>query len=167
MDPIHLSRFTPSQGIDINLVRIYLQVSTLYNISAGSDRRTICPYYLRGERPPAFAVNSHWPRQEPPTRAQTRLWTRFLTTSFLRYRLFWAQPLGTLSPPSPSPYQNPFDTFLPPSEYSTLKDFLRALPSFYRRPLSHYEQKATDLAVWRACRSRRRLEIVKIGRAHV
>ena len=37
------------------------------------------------------------------------------------------------------------------------------LPDFYRRLLYHHEQQATNLAVWRAFRSRSRLEIVTDG----
>jgi hypothetical protein len=48
-------------------------------------------------------------------------------------------------------------------DYPDLTAFLRALPDFYRRLLYHHEKQATNLAVWRAFRSRSRLEIVTDG----
>jgi hypothetical protein len=131
---------------------------------AGSDGCIICPFRLRGERCPDFHLKPHWPRQASPTRSQHRLWIEYLTTSFLRYRLFWSDPLGPRRPcPIPPILCHSLDTIGSPFEFPTLKAYLRALPSFCRRLLYHNEQCATDLEVWRAFRSRRRLEIVSDG----
>ena len=163
MDSTHLASFTPSQILDINLVRIYLQASTLSDLSAGDDGRTICEHRFRGERPPSFNLQPHWPRQVPPTRSQIQLWKKFLSINFLRYRHFWKHPLGNLLQVPSSLPNTPFATSLHPYDYPSLKDFLRALPQFFRRLLYHHEQLATDHEIWRAFRSRSRLEIVTDG----
>ena len=163
MDPTNLASFTSSQILDINLVRIYLQASTLSDLSAGTDGRTICEHQFRGERPPAFKHQTHWPRQTPPIRSQIHLWSKFLSINFLRYRYFWKSPLGALlNVPSSLP-NTPFATRSHPFDYPRLQDFLRALPPFFRRLLYHYDQLATDHEIWRAFRSRNRLEIITDG----
>jgi hypothetical protein len=76
MDQLHLSRFTPIQQLDLNLVRLYLQALTIHDISAGTDGKTICPYKYRGARPPDFHDESRtWPRQLPPSPSQVKLWS--------------------------------------------------------------------------------------------
>jgi hypothetical protein len=58
----HLERFTATQCYDhINLGRLYLQASTLFDLSAGTNGKTICPDRLHGHRPPTFSVQPHWP----------------------------------------------------------------------------------------------------------
>ena len=59
-------------------------------------------------------------------------------------------------------YQPPAD--LPQAiEYPTLRSYLASLPTWYRRLLHHFEQLTTDLTIWRAFRSRRRLIIATDG----
>ena len=163
MDPDLLLRFLPAQRRDINLVRLYLQASTLYDLSAGTDGKTICQYSYHGTRSSTFAPKPHWPRQEPPTPSQVKLWQDYLDTHFLRYKLFWSKSLGDRIPQKPSRYSDVFDTAQPAVSYRDLRTFLRALPPFYRRLLFHHEQRATALEVFRAFRSKRRLEIVSDG----
>jgi hypothetical protein len=43
MNTEHLFRFTPSEKLDTNLVCIYLQANTLFDLTAGTDGNTICP----------------------------------------------------------------------------------------------------------------------------
>jgi hypothetical protein len=159
----HLTHFTVSEKLDINLVRIFLQAVTLFDISAGTDGRTICPLSYRGERPPDFVSRPSWPRQSPPSAAQIRVWKTYLGIGFLRSSVFWIHPLGPLVQ---LPFLLPSDmltTPKSPSAYSTLKAYLRHIPSFFRRLISHHDQVATDLEVWRAFRSKSRLEIVTDG----
>jgi hypothetical protein len=138
---------------------------TLSDLSAGTDGRTICPFQYKSERPPDFQLCRSWPRQVSPTPSQARLWSTYVSTSFLRYRLYWTSALGHRLPPTSSgSTSNMLSTPSAPSEYPHLKSFLTAIPSFYRRLLSHYDQCATDLEVWRAFRDKRsRLEIVTDG----
>ena len=84
-DPHHLSRYTPIQQLDINLVRIHLQAVTLHDLSAGTDGKTICSHKFLGARPPDFQTSPTWPRQPPPNLSQIKLWGNFLSDSFLRY----------------------------------------------------------------------------------
>lgn len=164
MNSEHLSRFTSAEKLDINLVRIYLQAMTLFDLSAGTDGHSICPYQYRGVRHPDFLLRKSWPRQLPPTSVQIRIWQKYLSTSFLRYRTFWHFPLGSLSPLSATPQlSDMLTTPNDPADYSTLKEYLKAIPSSYRRLLTHHEQIASDLEVWRSFRSKSRLEIVTDG----
>ena len=157
MTDMHLQCFTPSQCLDINLVRLYLQASTLFDLSAGQDGKTICPDKLSGSCPLDFIIQLHWPRQEAPTAvSQSILWTTYITTSFIRYRYSWATPLGhRTTPPLPPISSDPLATPLSPNDYSSLPHFLKAIPTLYRRLLHHHDQIATNKEVWRAFRSRR------------
>ena len=164
MNPLHLSRFTPIQKLDLNLVRLYLQAVTLHDLSAGTDGKTICPHKYQGARPPDFHESRTWPRQLPPSPSQVKLWSKFFSDSFLRYRFFWRQSLGPRLPTVSIPNADDiFQTPHPIMDYPDLSAFLRALSDFYRRLLYHHEQQATNLDVWRAFRSRSRLEIVTDG----
>ena len=162
METPHLDRFTQSEIVDINLVRIHLQASTLSDISAGTDGRTICPHCYKGDRPPSFQPKPHWPRQPPPTNAQSKIWSSFLSVVYLRYGIFWDTPLGLRLPTIPLKL-DPLATRLDPYEYKTLSSFIAAIPPFFRRLLHHHEQIASDKVLWRAFRSKSRLEIVTDG----
>ena len=106
-----------------------------------------------------------WPRQQVLTGPHCRLWKDFISTNFIRYPPYWKTPLGSLL--SLDSYSlmssDPLATLLPPIEYASLKHFLKAIPRFYNRLLSFYEQLATDVQVFRAFRSRSRLEIISDG----
>ena len=159
----HLERFTAAQCYDINLVRLYLQASTLFDLLAGTDGKTICPDRLCCHRPPTFSVRPFWPRQEAPTLSQARLWTEYVTTSFIRYRFFWTTPLSPRVPLPTNPSSNPLVTPLSPNDYPSLPAVLKAIPPFYQRLLHHHVQIAMNQQVWRAFRSRSCLEIVTDG----
>ncbi|KAI2501852.1 hypothetical protein MHU86_12617 [Fragilaria crotonensis] len=166
MDPNHLHRYSLAQQHDINLVRIYLQATTLSDMSAGTDGRTICTSYAKGIRPSDFKHSSTWPRQATPSLKQQRLWTSYITTSYIRYHPYWEEPMGAFLPKTGTTHKTSIDPLHTPNEatsYSSLRKFLKAIPRFYSRLLSHYEQKATDLQVWQAFRSKKRLEIVTDG----
>ena len=162
METPHLDRFTTSEIVDINLVRLHLQASTLSDLAAGTDGRTICPHCYKGDRPPSFQSQPHWPRQPPPTKAQSKIWSSFLSIVYLRYDIFWDIPLG-LRLSTPPLQLDPLATSLHPFEYTTLSSFLAAIPPFFRRLLHHHVQIASDKILWRAFRSKSRLEIVTDG----
>ena len=70
-----LSWYSTQQQHDINLVRLYLQIIMLSDMSQ-PDGISACCYHLKGTRRPAQVIRiKTWPRQEPPTAPQVRLWT--------------------------------------------------------------------------------------------
>ena len=155
-----LQRYTVQQQVDINLVRLYLQIITLSDASTQVGDE-ICNFHLRGERRPNQIIRKNtWPRQEPPTSSQRRLWRKYITSSFLRYGTKWKNQLGPLLLNRP-----PLIPYIPlsPGSSMTLKDYIKSLPSWYRRLLFYNKQLATDLEVWRAFRAKRRLIIASDG----
>ena len=165
MAPEHLVCYSAKQQLDINLVRMFLQATSLYDLSAGTDGKTTQSEFLKGERPGDFVADSGWPCQQVPTGPQCRLWKDFISTNFIRYPPYWKTPLGSLLPLDSysNMSSNPLATPLPPTKYASLKQFLKAIPRFYNRLLSFYEQLATDVQVFCAFLSRRRLEIISDG----
>ena len=65
----HLHRYSVIHQKDINLVRMYLQVTILSDMAA-PDGRTLLPLYLQGNCPIPFHSTALWPRQENPTTSQ-------------------------------------------------------------------------------------------------
>jgi hypothetical protein len=82
MDPIRLTPYSQSQQRDINLVRIFLQCSTLSDMSCSQDAKSISSSFLQGERPLNVLSCPGWPRQESPSASQRRLWKRFLASNY-------------------------------------------------------------------------------------
>jgi hypothetical protein len=121
-----------------------------------SDGMHVCKHYLQGLQQPDQKINLlTWPRQETVTTSQRKLWTRHISSAFLRYGNKWRRSqLSTLSQE---------DKESNPTQHPTLKAYLAALPTWYRRLLSHCKQIATDLIIWRSFRSRRRLIIASDG----
>lgn len=79
-----LANYTKSQQTDLNLVRLYLQVTTLSDMTE-SDGIHVCKHYLQGHRKPDQNINLlTWPRQETVTTSQTKLWTRYISSAFLQ-----------------------------------------------------------------------------------
>ena len=155
-----LQRYTAQQEVDINLVRLYLQIITLSDGSTQAGEE-ICHFHLRGERRPNQIIRKKtWPRQEPPTSSQRRLWHKYITSSFLRYGTKWKTQLGLILTNRP-----PQIPYLPlsPGSSMTLKASIKSLPPWYRRLLFYNNQLATDLEVWRAFRAKRRLIIASDG----
>jgi hypothetical protein len=99
----HLKGYSSSQQSDLNLVRLWLQVTTLADMTDPERRTCIVPSYLDAQRPPSFEPSETWPRQHQPTKSQTRLWKRYITSSFLRYLPYWRIcPLPTKPAASPA-----------------------------------------------------------------
>ena len=145
MQADHLQRYDNAQQSDINLVRIWLQVSTLADMIDPSRPKCILLSYLDGERPPGFLLSDTWPRQTQPSKSQLRLWKRYIKSSYLRYIPYWKTPptLATApSPPLPIIPTN-LDDY---NEYLASSCFSRT----ERRLLDGLEQVATDLQISRA-----------------
>jgi hypothetical protein len=157
MNADHLRRYSTAQQRDLNLVRMWLQVTTLADMADPERTNRIIPTYLDAKRPASFELSKTWPRQTQPTKAQSRLWKRFITSSYLRYIPYWE--ITPLSPPI-------VQTRIPPaqvkmSDYSEFID--NHLSRTERRLLDGLEQVASDLAIWKAFRSKSRLHVASDG----
>ena len=161
MNPLYLKGYTTQQQADINLVRLYLQVITLSDMSLANGQE-IQRSALQGERSLEFHNRPTWPRQAAPTASQRRLWKRYLEANYIRYGTQWRQSLG---PVVPIQLRLMAIEISPPAiqEHQSLKQYLQSLPVWHRRLLLKFHQPATDLEVWRAFRSRRRLTIASDG----
>jgi hypothetical protein len=156
MQPEHLQRYTPSQQSDLNLVRLWLQVATLADMGDPDRSHCIRLCFLDGTRPPEFELSSTWPRQAQPSKAQQRLWKRFIRSSYLRYTPYWKVP----QPHCPSPPAHP----VLPQSFPDIHSYLSSLSSrTERRLLDGLTQTASDLQVWRAFRSKSRLHLASDG----
>jgi hypothetical protein len=157
MQPQHLERYSADQQRDLNLVRLYLQVHTLADMSNLSRRQTIDLCYVDARRPHNFVDDTSWPRQAIPTKSQARLWKRFIRSSYLRYVPYWiSDPRSSLPPTAPAE-SGPLDTA------DNLPDHISRLPHQHQRLLDGFQQIATDLQVWKAFRSRRRIHFATDG----
>ncbi|KAI2498976.1 hypothetical protein MHU86_15539 [Fragilaria crotonensis] len=162
MQPSRLAQYTGSQQRDINLVRIYLQCTTISEMRDVQDPRSIAKEALAGVRHSNFAPKPGWPRQEEPTSTQRRLWKRYLSSQFLRYGSLWKRvPSDSLREikarlKSPSvPIEGSRDL--------ALADMITHLPQGQRRLLTHISQRVDDSAVWNASRSKGKLTIASDG----
>jgi hypothetical protein len=73
MNPTLIKQYTPSQQLDINLVRLFLQVITLSDMNE-LDGTNACPHHILGQRRPNQHIEREtWPRQQAVTGAQTKL----------------------------------------------------------------------------------------------
>ena len=126
---------------DINLVRIYLQATTIADLSDTADHRAISATSLNGIRSTDFIVNTGWPRQEQPSTSQIRLWTQYITSQFLSHNRTWKT----------CPYKAQRDQ--KPTETGTLDviTLIKHLPTFQRRMLTHVKQTASGEVIALAC----------------
>ena len=149
MDSPLLRKYTPQQQRDINLVRLYLQAITLSDLSAPEGIQ-IRPQALLGNRELGQRLRTNWPRQESVSPTQRRLWSRFISSNYLRYDRYWLHALGPVrldlrpkqrQPPliAPTMYDDTLGT--PPT---TLKEYLSKLPRWHQRLLSNYTQESPD-----------------------
>ena len=159
-----LDRYSVPQQRDINLVRLYLQASHLSDL-ASVDGKRIQPHGLAGERSDDFKSTTIWPRQVAPTKHQQRLRRNYISSTFLRYPPYLLQKIG----PEPLPEHESdihFPSLDPPTSYDTLSAYIAALPRTHRRLLSCYTQLCSEIQLWRAFRSKRKLEVVTDGGLH-
>ena len=161
MQQCHLSRYTVSQQRDINLVRLYLQVNTLADMTDAHHPKSIRLDYLDAIRPTGDTSDHPWPRQQPPMKSQKRLWKGYIRSSYLRYVPYWKQiPLSATVPAT-------LDTSLPvPVTFPCLSTYLSSLPTSHRRLLADFDQVGTDVQVWRAFRSKSKLFVASDGGLH-
>jgi hypothetical protein len=153
MNSEFLLRYTPIQQLDINLVRLHLQVTTLSDMA--TNRTSICTHHYEGNRRPDQQVELEtWPRQQHVTPTQKRLWKRYIASNYIRYGTKWRNPIDPPALRDPDPQ---------PTEYPSLAAYLNSLPTSYQRLLFTYEQESTDLEIWRAFRSKQRLTIATDG----
>ena len=156
MQSEHLKRHTPAQQQDLNLVRLWLQVATLADMCDPDCSNRILLCYLDGNRPSDFEPSPKWPRQAHPSKAQQRLWKRFIRSSFLRYPPYWKVRQEKCFTPSV--------TTVPPQSFLDLPSYISSFPSRTERRLEDgLQQKASDLQVWRAFRSKSRLHLASDG----
>jgi hypothetical protein len=147
---IRLKEYSTQEQIDINLVRIYLQVTSVAEMVDPKDRKCISPDQLHGIRLPTFESNPGWPRQTTPSQDQVRLWKKYVSTQFLRHDLYWKR--------IPTPPSNDSATSSIESDTSliprlTLKASIRQMVPYQRRLLAHVQQKVTDAEVLEACKT--------------
>ncbi|KAI2508454.1 hypothetical protein MHU86_5981 [Fragilaria crotonensis] len=157
MQSEHLQRYTPLQQSDLNLVRMWLQVATLADMCDPNRPNCILLCFLDGHRPINFKSSPTWPRQAPPSKAQLRLWKRFIRSSYLRYTPYWKTP-------PISPISRPAVPTALPHSFPDIQSYIASLQSrTERRLLDGLQQLATDLQVWRAFRSKARLHLASDG----
>jgi hypothetical protein len=158
MNNEHLTRYTPTQKQDINLVRLHLQIITLSDMTR-SDGIHACDYHRQGLRRPQQPIRiKTWPRQPLPTTSQRKIWTNYISSNYLRYGNKWRNPMRHL----PAPPTTTFTSPTPPTTL-TLQSFLKNLPKWHRRLLLHLAQPATDNEVFQSFRARSRLTIATDG----
>ena len=85
----HLERYSSAQQREVNLVRIWLQVTTLAEMADPVHPYRILLPYLDARRPDQFNLSATWPRQIQQMQAQRRQWKHFITSSFLHYIPYW------------------------------------------------------------------------------
>jgi ribonuclease HI len=144
MQPLHLQRYTPIQHKDLNLVRLYLQIYSLQDMTDPTKSSRINLDYLDGRRPITMKPQTTWPTQPPPTSAQRKLWNGFIKSSYLRYAPYWLQapPLPVVSS-SLSSLENS-DVAVEGISFKTL---IKALPRTERRMVEsiNFEDKMTAI----------------------
>jgi ribonuclease HI len=156
-----LKHYTPQQQTDINLVRLFLQVITLSDMST-TDGSDICGHHLRGDRRPNQKIRRKtWPRQETPTAGQKRIWRKYISSQYLRYSTKWRDQLNKITAINRTPYQSYIP--LAPGSASTINEYVQDLPTWYRRLLLDFEQIANDVEVWNAFCAKKRLIIASDG----
>jgi hypothetical protein len=127
------------------------------NITDTKGNRISEPAF-NGQRAQAHSSSTQWPRQMEPTASQVRLWQRYISTNaFTSNTRYLKQSVGPPPPPPPAP------TPITEISCATLSDALSLLPPFQHRIIKESSQIATDAAIWRAFRSKGRLEIVTDG----
>jgi hypothetical protein len=156
-----LSRYSIGQQRDINLVRIFLQCTTLSDMSCSTDRQRISKSYLGGARPPNFETKHGWPRQANPTKSQLRLWRRYISSQYLRYGSLWKQqPTESLRD-----IKIRGDHLADESvqEGTSLNSQLEGLPKYQCRLLRNVRLCASEEEVWKASREKKKLTIATDG----
>ncbi|KAI2511184.1 hypothetical protein MHU86_3149 [Fragilaria crotonensis] len=158
MDLKRLQGYTTRQQKDLNLVRLYLQVTTLAELVDTSENGKIATWAFEGTRPTSFMDNKAWPRQERLTHQQQRLWKRYISAHYLRYDRFWRTP--------PRPTLRDVKEIIATTTATGPKDVkekIRSLPRGRRRLLTHTRQHVSDDVLWEECQTKQTLTIATDG----
>jgi hypothetical protein len=157
MDLKQLQSFSEDDQLDINLVRIFLQVNSLVEITECKGNR-IRVSAFQGKRD-VHKSKAQWPRQMEPAPRQVRLWQKYLTNTFISHFRYLKQPVGI-----PTTIVNSSSHYVvEETSCNTLEEALSLLPIFQHRIIEESTQVATDIEIWRAFRSKRRLKIITDG----
>lgn len=70
MQPEHLNQYTDAHQQDLNLVRMYLQISELSDMLDPYQPNKIALHFLDAVKPPNFVLNHRWSRHEQPPRVK-------------------------------------------------------------------------------------------------
>jgi hypothetical protein len=148
MQAEHLKRYSTVQQIDINLVRIWLQVSTLAELIDPSRPNRILLSYLDAVRPPNLVPSDKWPRESQTTKSQIRLWKQYIKSTYLRYIPYWK------TNPAPLTIASTKELPIVPTRLSEYSEYLSSscFSRTERRLLDGLEQVATDVQISRAFR---------------
>jgi hypothetical protein len=135
MQPDMLSKYTPQEQRDINLVRLHLQAITLSDISS-PDGKTIRGAALHGLRSTKERQRRNWPKQPAPTKHQSKLWRRYIVSNFIRYNKTWKVQLGpvienTMSNHQQRGHQACDMTFRDARSYHTFRQYIGSLPRWH------------------------------------
>ena len=103
-------------------------------------------------------MDSNWPRQADPTKAQRKLWNRFITSSFLRHSSYWHNP-----PPVPVLVPSNLEENEAEQESLTLRGMIKQLPWTERRMVESMSQLADMEAVNAAFSSKKTITIASDG----
>ena len=159
MDLQRLQGYTTRQQKDLNLVRMYLQVTTIAELVDTNENGKIATWAFEGTRPTNFTNNKAWPRQEGLTHQQRRLWKRYISAHYLRYDRFWRLP--------PRPQLRDVKETLTTPNIATgskeVKETMKSLPRGRRRLLTHIRQHVSDDALWEECQKKQTLTIATDG----
>lgn len=159
MSPERLRGYTPDQQRDINLVRMYLQVTTLSEMTDPQIPNQITLWAIQAHRPAGFLSEDFWPRQLAPSATQRRLWRRFISSQFLRYGRFWKRsPRATLRELSRDQKLDDSAT-----HFDGIPTLIKRLPLGQRRLLSYFHQAAPDDKLWKVLSQKRSITVASDG----
>ena len=160
MDLQRLRGYSTRQQIDLNLVRLHLQVSTIAELVDPTESNKIATWALEARRPNHFCNNKAWPRQDVLTPSQRRLWKRYIQSQYLRYDRFWAtSPRPTLRDLKQSITSTGSMTTAP----DDIDTVISSLPRPRRRLLSHISLKSSSDKLWEECQKKQKLTIATDG----
>jgi hypothetical protein len=162
MNALRLKGYSIRQQTDLNLTRLYLQVTTIADMIDKSEPTKIAEWALNGARSPDFELNTDWPRQHAPSQQQKRLWKRYILSQFIRYDRKWRVPpnetLRERERRQMGPERHTHDT-APRTILSNIKQLTRNK----RRLLAHINFAADEDLLWRECQRKQTLTIASDG----
>ena len=161
METNRLKGYSTQQKRDLNLTRIFLQVTTIADMADSTDPTQIAEWAIAGTRPSNFISNRAWPRQNLVSQSQKRLWRRYISSQFLRYDRKWkTPPKATMKELK---QRTTSKTFSPPTTSKGIFSDIKNLPRYKKRLLS-YVKFSTDIDhIWDECQRKQTLTITSDG----